>query len=229
MKNVERTDSINHGEIRKRRILVVDDHPIFRQGITQVINAESDLVVCADVPAGEDAIDALPMLKPDLIILDITLKTMSGIELVKIIKKKAPRLPVLVLSMHDESLYAERAMRAGASGYIMKQESAERVLGAIRKVLAGELYISPTMGSHMVRRFVNGRKDHSPLEKLSDRELEVLTLIGRGHGTREIAETLGLSIKTIESHRLHIKEKLEFRTAPEMVRFAVQWFNQARA
>jgi DNA-binding NarL/FixJ family response regulator len=213
---------------RKHRILIVDDHPIFRQGIGQVINHEADLVVCGEAETSHEALEAIQALKPDLVILDITLKGINGIELMKLIKLASPATRALVLSMHDESLYAERALRAGARGYVMKQEASSQVVTAIRKVLNGELYISPTMGSQMIRKVVEGASgtSRSAVETLSNRELEVLQLMGRGNGTRQIAAELKLSIKTIESHRAHIKEKLDFRTAPQMVRFAVEWVNK---
>lgn len=219
----------SHQDAKKQhRIIIVDDHPVFRQGIRQLIDGENDLTVCCEVETGSEAIAGVEKHKPDLAIVDIALKGTNGIELVKSLKALEPNLPALVLSMHDESLYAERALRAGARGYVMKQEPCERVITAIRKVLAGQLYVSSSIGTQMIRKFVEGTDSAkgSSVDALSDRELEVLQWIGRGNGTRQIAERLNLSVKTVESHRAHIKEKLNFKTAPEMVRFAVEWVGQ---
>ena len=209
----------------KHRILLVDDHPIVRQGLAEMIDQERDLQVCGTAEDVHKALDALEKVKPDLVIADISLKGSNGIELLKNIKVRYPRTLVLVLSMHDESLYAVRALRAGAAGYIMKQEATEKVLRAIRQVLTGEIYLSEKMEKKMMHQLVGGRtaRTGSPIEDLSDRELEVFGLIGQGHGTRQIAEELHLSIKTIESHRAHIKEKLNLRTATELVQHAIQW------
>jgi DNA-binding NarL/FixJ family response regulator len=164
-------------------------------------------------------------LKPDLAIVDITLRDTSGIELIKDIKIRFPKLPVLVLSMHDESFYAERALRAGARGYVMKEEASEKVMTAIRRVLAGEVYLSESVAARMLSKYVDGRPEQgsNPVERLSDRELEVFELIGRGLGTSQIAEKLHRSIKTIEAHRANIKRKLQLRTSPELLRMALQW------
>lgn len=191
-----------------------------------MINHEADLEVCGEAESAREALVNIGKLKPDLALVDITLKGTNGIELLKSIKAQYSKLPVLVLSMHDESLYAERALRAGARGYVMKQEPPEQVMGAIRRVLQGELYLSPSMGTQMIGKLVGTPSGStSPVDVLSDRELEVLQFIGQGHGTRQIAGELNLSVKTIESHRAHIKEKLNIKTAPEIVRFAVQWVN----
>src|SRR3954467_248092 len=209
----------------KARILLVDDHPIVRQGLAEMIDQEKDLQVCGTAEDVHKALDAVERLKPDLVIADISLKGSNGIELLKNIKIRYPRMLVLVLSMHDESLYAVRALRAGAAGYIMKQEATEKVLTAIHQVLGGEIYLSERMEKKMMHQLVGGRtaRTGSPIEDLSDRELEVFGLIGQGHGTRQIAEELHLSIKTIESHRAHIKEKLNLRNATELVQHAIQW------
>jgi DNA-binding NarL/FixJ family response regulator len=213
---------------KKHRIYIVDDHPIFRQGIALLLNQQPDLVVCGESETAHEALDQIGKVHPDLVVVDITLRGTNGIELMKSIRAQFPKMPVLMLSMHDESLYAERALRAGARGYVMKQEASDQVMTAIRKVLAGEIYVSPTMASQMIHKLVESPNSAStsPIHRLSDRELEVLQLIGQGHGTRQIAEELHLSVKTIESHRAHIKEKLNFKTAPEMVRFAVRWVNE---
>jgi DNA-binding NarL/FixJ family response regulator len=207
------------------KILIVDDHPLLRQGITQLINEERDMHVCAEADDSGKAMDSIAANNPDVVILDISLKGASGIELLKNVKVRFPDVLVLILSMHDESVYAQRALRAGAAGYIMKQEATERVLIALRKVLNGEVYLSEELGSRMLNRLVGGRGSitGSPIEELSDRELEVFGLIGQGHGTRPIAEKLHLSVKTVESHRAHIKEKLNLKNANELVHHAIQW------
>jgi DNA-binding NarL/FixJ family response regulator len=212
----------------RRRIFLVEDHPLFRRGIADLINREPDLEVCGEADGISEAISGIKQRRPDLVIVDITLKGTNGIELLKAMRAQEPKLLMLVLSMHDESLYAERALRAGARGYVMKGEAPDDVMAALRKVLRGGLHLSPAMGMQVVRKFVDGQEQPvaSPVQSLSDRELEVLQLIGRGLGTRQVAEELRLSVKTIESHRAHIKEKLNLRTAPAMVRFAVEWVAQ---
>jgi DNA-binding NarL/FixJ family response regulator len=209
----------------KRRILLVDDHPIVRQGLGELIDAEKDLAVCGTAESMNAALEQMPTLKPDLVVVDISLRGSNGIELLKNIKVRYPKMKVLMLSMHDEGLYAVRALRAGASGYIMKQEATDKVIEAARKVLSGEIYLSDKMEKKMMQQLVGGRtaRTGSPLEDLSDRELEVFNLIGQGKGTRQIAEELHLSIKTIESHRAHIKEKLGLKSATELVQHAIQW------
>jgi DNA-binding NarL/FixJ family response regulator len=215
------------GGRRKNRILVVDDHPLFRHGIADLINAEPDLEVCGEAESAPAALEVLRTRVPDLVTIDISLRGANGIELLKSIKAEHAKLPVLVLSMHDESLYALRALRAGARGYIMKQEALDRVMSAIRQVLQGELYVSPSMSGRMIEEFVQGSSGGSSVaDKLTDRELEVLQLIGHGHGVQQIALELNLSAKTVETHRAHIKEKLNFQTARELARFAVQWVDQ---
>jgi DNA-binding NarL/FixJ family response regulator len=209
----------------KTKVIIVDDHPIIRQGLAELINNEPDLIVCGQA---EDAPEALVKIKesePDLVIVDISLKETSGMELIKDIKAQYPNLPVLVLSMHDEALYAERMLRAGAKGYVMKAEATEKVIVAIRKILSGQIYVSDKMAAKMVRKLVGGSPDVgvSAIERLSDRELEVFHLIGQGHGTRQIAERLHLSIKTIETYREHIKEKLNLADASELLQYAIQW------
>ena len=209
----------------KRGILLVDDHPIVRQGLAELIDAEKDLMVCGTAESMNAALEQMPTLKPDLVVVDISLKGSNGIELLKNIKVRYPKMKVLMLSMHDEGLYAIRALRAGAAGYIMKQEATEKVIEAARKVLNGEIYLSDKMEKKMMQQLVGGRtaRTGSPLEDLSDRELEVFNLIGQGKGTRQIAEEMHLSIKTVESHRAHIKEKLGLKSATELVQHAIQW------
>jgi DNA-binding NarL/FixJ family response regulator len=213
----------------KRRVMIVDDHPIFRNGITQLINHEADLHVCGEVCSAADALSAVESLKPDVVILDISIQGTNGIELMKSVRALYPTLPALIVSMHDESIYAERALRAGARGYVMKAAPSEKVIEAIRRVLSGGLYLSEAIGGRLLDTFLNGRATAagtSTVEQLSDREIEVFRAVGEGRGTREIARTLFLSVKTVETHRAHIKEKLKLNTAPELVRAAVEWVNR---
>jgi len=213
------------------RVLIVDDHPLLRKGVGQLIDQEKDLQVVGEAEDAHKAITAIENTNPDIALIDITLSGTSGIELLKNVKVRFPKLKMMVLSMHDESVYAHRALRAGASGYIMKQEGPEKVLTALRKVLRGEVYLSEHLGNRLLHTLVNGHAPlpSSPVEELSDRELEVFSLIGQGHGTRPIAEKLHLSIKTIESHRAHIKEKLNLQNATELVHHAIQWVQSERA
>ena len=212
-------------KVVKKRILIVEDHPIFRQGMIQMINHEADLLVCGEAETAAMALSLIDKQKPDMALVDITIKGNNGIELIKNIKVRHPELPVLVLSMHEESLYAERSMRAGARGYVMKQEAASQVMLAIRAVLRGELYLSEAMNNAMIRKFVGGgdSRAHSGVESLTDRELEILQLIGKGHTSREIARDIYLSIKTVESHRVNLKDKLALKSSTDLVRFAVDW------
>jgi DNA-binding NarL/FixJ family response regulator len=206
-------------------VFIVDDHPIVRQGLALLINREPDLSVCGDAEEASSALRRIEDLKPDLIVLDISLSGPDGLDLLKNIRARDPNLPVLILSMLDELLYAERALSAGASGYIMKQEATERVLVAIRRILGGEIYVSERMANRMLHRFVGGSQvvERSPIADLTDRELEVFRLIGDGHGTRQIAEELCISVKTVESYQAHIKEKLSLKNARELVQRAIQW------
>ena len=214
----------------KREVLIVDDHPVVRQGLAQMIDQEHDLHVCGQAEDAHEAMRAIRQLQPDMVTVDISLKETSGIELIKDIKVQYPSLPVLTLSMHDERVYAERALRAGARGYIMKQEATEKVVTAIRRVLSGEVYVSDGMAAKMVSKLVAGPAETggSPVDRLSDRELEVFRLIGAGYGTREMAEKLHLSIKTIETYRAHIKDKLDLVDANELLRTAITWVNAHR-
>src|SRR6202521_2045456 len=210
---------------RKKMVFVVDDHPIVRQGLTLLINQESDLAVCGEAEEMHSALSAILAVRPDILIVDISLNGPDGLELLKNIRITSPRLPVLILSMHDESIYAERALRAGANGYIMKQEATEKVLVALRRILSGEIYVSDRIANKMLKHYITGSGTlrNSSIADLSDRELEVFRLIGDGHGTRQIAEELHLSIKTVESYQAHIKEKLSLRSARELVQHAIQW------
>jgi DNA-binding NarL/FixJ family response regulator len=208
----------------KKRIMVVDDHPIVRQGLALLINREPDLVVCGEAEEAMGALHVLSSAHPDVLIVDISLNGPDGLDLLKSIRGTHPTLPVLILSMHDESLYAERALRAGANGYIMKQEATERVLVALRRILNGEIYVSDRIANKLLKHFITGSGAvQSSIADLSDRELEVFRLIGKGHGTRQIAEELHISIKTVESYQAHIKEKLSLRSARELIQHAMQW------
>ncbi|MHC4687874.1 MAG: response regulator transcription factor [Planctomycetota bacterium] len=215
----------NQKDADKTKILIVDDHPIVRQGLAELIDHEQDLTVCGQAEGAHEALKIIKELKPDMAIVDITLKETSGMELIKDITARYPDLLVLALSMHDESLYGERALRAGAKGYIMKAEATENVVTAIRKVLSGQIYVSDKMAAKMVRKLVSSEPQvgASAIERLSDRELEVFHLIGQGYGTRQISERLHLSIKTIETYRAHIKEKLNLADANELLQYAIQW------
>ena len=199
-----------------------------RRGLADLVNNEEDLAVCGEAEDAPTALSGVSKTSPDLLIADMSLRGSSGIELIKNVKVLHPDLPILVLSMHDENIYAQRVLRAGAKAYVMKQDAAERVLQAIRKILKGEIYVSERVGTQMLQQIVRGRSpaESSPVDRLSDRELEVVQLIGRGRTTREIAKSLNVSIKTIESHRAHLKEKLDLKNATELVQFCVQWVEQ---
>jgi DNA-binding NarL/FixJ family response regulator len=209
-----------------KRILIVEDHPIMRSGLVQLISTEKDVLVVGQFEDAGSAFGSIEKIKPDVAIIDLSLKASSGLELVKSIKAAYPKLIMLVLSMYDEAIYAERVLRAGASGYVMKQEATEKVLVALRKVVAGGIYLSERMSSKFMHQLVGGARVNngggSLIERLSDRELEVFGLIGEGRGTRQIADQLHLSVKTVESHRAHIKEKLNLRSATELVHRAIQ-------
>ncbi|HUS93529.1 MAG TPA: response regulator transcription factor [Phycisphaerae bacterium] len=210
----------------KTRVLIVDDHPVVREGLSRRINRQDDMEVCGEAETRSDALAAIAACRPDLAIVDLGLKDSSGLELIKDIKVRYPDLPVLVLSMQDESVYAERVLRAGARGYVMKHEATEKVLLAARRVLEGKVYLSEKLSADFLDILFGGRKGPpgaSAGELLTDRELEVFELLGQGLGTRQIAERLYLSVKTIENHREHIKEKLKLSSAPELVRRAVLW------
>src|SRR3984957_1623485 len=209
----------------RKRILVVDDHPIIRQGLALMVNREADLVVCGEAEDATAAMLVLASSRPDVLIVDISLNGPDGLDLLKNIRITHPTLPVLILSMHEESIYAERALRAGANGYIMKQEATEKVLVAVRRILSGEIYLSDRIANKMLKHYITGcgTLRNSSIADLSDRELEVFRLIGDGHATRQIAEELHLSVKTVESYQAHIKEKLSLRSARELMQHAIQW------
>jgi len=215
----------SNGTTRKNRVFLVDDHPIVRQGLTLLINREADMSVCGEAEDAHTAIQAVSTVKPDILIVDISLNGPDGLDLLKDLRMRYPDLPVLILSMHDEGIYAERALRAGAQGYIMKQEAAEKVLVALRRILSKEIYVSERIANRMLQRYIGSRGAGRPasVADLTDRELEVFRLIGEGHSTRRIAEELHISVKTVESYQAHIKEKLSLRSARELVQHAIQW------
>jgi DNA-binding NarL/FixJ family response regulator len=210
---------------RKKSIFLVDDHPLVREWLTNLIQQQEDLAVCGEADNASQAIERILALKPEVAIVDIGLKESSGIELIKDLKRCSPGVAVLVLSMHEEGHYAERALRAGARGYIMKRETTRTVVGAIRQVLSGKLYVSEEMAAAMAAQFVEGKTlaTQSPAEQLSDRELEVFDLLGQGRGTRQIGETLRVSVKTVQAYCARIKEKLNLVSATELIREAVRW------
>jgi DNA-binding NarL/FixJ family response regulator len=218
------TQTYDHGAAVKRKVFVVDDHAVVREGLTLLINREADLTVCGAADEMHSALRTIDALKPDILIVDISLNGPDGLDLLKTIRSKDPGLPVLILSMHDESIYAERALRAGANGYIMKQEATERVLVALRRILNHEIYVSDRVANKMLQQYVgvSGSHRRSPLEDLSDRELEVLRLIGEGYSTREIAENLHISVKTVETYQGHLKEKLGLKNSRELFQFAIR-------
>ncbi len=209
-----------------RRILIVDDHPIVRQGLRRLMENEEDLSVCGEAETARDARTAIKDLNPDAVIVDISLKQGDGIELVRDVRAHYATLPMLVLSMHDEAIYAERMLSAGANGYIMKQAASEQFLVSLRRVLDGGIYVSEAVGSNMIQKFASGGSYTSanPIDRLSNRELQILHMIGKGMSTRETANSLNLSIKTVESHRQRIKRKLNLNTGAQLVQYAVNWF-----
>ena len=209
----------------KTRVVLVDDHPILRKGLAQLINLEADMMVCGEAEDGPKAFEAAGTLTPDIAVIDVSLKGGNGIELIKNLKARYPDLPTLVLSMYDESLYAERALRAGSLGYIMKEEAIEQVLVAIRRVLSGEIFLSDKMKAKMLQQLATGKAKQvmSPIEALTDRELEVFRLIGEGHSTRQIATELHLSVRTVEAYREYIKAKLNLKNSTELVQHAFHW------
>jgi DNA-binding NarL/FixJ family response regulator len=209
----------------KKRIFLVDDHPLVREWLTNLINQQPDLAVCGEAETGPQAIQSILHLKPDVAIIDISLKDSSGIELIKDLKQTVSGTATLVLSMHEEPHYAERALRAGAKGYIAKRETTRKVIAAIRQVLSGGIYISEELASALAAQFVAGKglPKQTPVEQLSDRELEVFELLGQGRGTRQIAEVMRVSVKTVQAYCARIKEKLNLASATELLREAVRW------
>ena len=214
----------------KKRIFLVDDHAILRQGLANVLNQQANLTVCGEAADPAEALVSIERLQPDLALIDVSLRLGDGLELLKDLRARQPRVLTLMLSMHDEALYAERALRAGARGYVMKLEKIDRLLLAINRVLSGAIYVSHRVAAQAVRRLADGAASHETddapdpyVERLTDRELQVFRLIGRGLGTRLIADTLHLSRKTIESHREHIKAKLGLKNGSELIQRAIQW------
>jgi DNA-binding NarL/FixJ family response regulator len=209
----------------KKQVLIVDDHPVMRKGLAQVIDQEPDLAVCGEADTACQALNSIAARKPDLVLADISLPDKSGLELIKDIQVYHPGLPVLAFSMHDEAIFAGRVLRAGGRGYLMKQATCATLLHAIRQVLAGEIYVSQKMSSKILELFSGRRSESvdSPAERLSDREFEIFQLIGQGAATREMAERLHLSVRTVEVHRGNIKKKLKLKNATELVRCAVRW------
>jgi DNA-binding NarL/FixJ family response regulator len=211
---------------RRRRIMIVDDHPIVRQGLRRLMESEPDLEVCGEAETAREAKSMIRELRPDGVIVDVSLAQGDGLELVKDARAHYPSLPLLVLSMHDEVIYAERMLSAGANGYIMKQAASDQFLVALRRVLEGGIYVSEVVGNSMIEKFAAGGAYTSanPVDSLSNRELQVLHMIGKGLSTRQTAEALNLSIKTVESHRQRIKRKLSLRTAAQLMQYAVNWY-----
>lgn len=212
----------------KKKVLLVDDHPVMRQGLGQLIDQEPDLMVCGEAEDQHSALAAIEKTKPDIAVVDISLKNSSGIELMKDIHIRWPKLPALVLSMHDESFYAERVLRAGARGYVTKAEAPAKLIAAIRQVLAGGLHVSEKLAAQMIGKMVNpgGRGGDGPgllIDRLSDREFEVFELIGQGIDLHDIAQRLHLSVKTIEAHRENIKKKLSMESSIDLLKYAIQW------
>ena len=216
----------NNAKRAVRRVLIVDDHPIVRQGLRRIMENEEDVRVCGEAETSRDARNAIKELNPDVMIADISLKQSDGVELVRDVRAHYPQLPILVLSMHDEAIYAERILSAGANGYIMKQAASEQFLVALRRVLEGGIYVSEAVGNSMIQKFAAGGSyvSANPIDRLSNRELQILHMIGKGMSTRETAVSLNLSIKTVESHRQRIKRKLNLNTGTQLVQYAVNWF-----
>jgi DNA-binding NarL/FixJ family response regulator len=219
------TETSKSTATHKSKIFLVEDHPVTRDGLAQLINYQEDLCMCCSAGTAAKALSGIETSRPDLVIMDVSLPDGHGIELVKDLKARNPEMRILMLSMHDEALYAERALRAGAAGYIMKQESTNTVLAAARQILRGKTYLSPKLQERVLQRFAAGisTPNSSEVQHLTDRELEIFELIGRGRGTREIAQLLRLSVSTVETHRAHLKEKLELDSATELIRRAVEW------
>jgi DNA-binding NarL/FixJ family response regulator len=215
----------------KTRIFIVDDHALIRRGLATLIGSESDMEVCGQAEDAASGLQEIIKLQPDLVIVDISLKGNSGLELIKNIKAFSPKIQILVLSMHHESIYALRVLKAGARAYVMKQDVINKVVEAIRRIRNGHLYVSDNVASQMLNRLVAGDspEDSSPVASLSDRELEIVNLIGNGLLTREIAVRLHVSVKTVETHRAHIKDKLNLRNATQLVQFCVRWVEENNA
>jgi len=215
----------------KGRVLVVDDHPLIRHGMRALISQQPDLEIVGEADSAPRALELVEKLAPNLAIIDLTLRSTNGIELTKAVRARSPELRVLIVSMHDENLYAERALRAGAMGYLMKHEASEKIIAALQRILQGEVYLSDRIKERMLHRLVNRKSDEaaSPVDTLSDREMQVFQLIGNGYGTRAIAEQLNLSVKTIDSYREHLKLKLNLESGADLAHFAIQWMKSQGA
>jgi DNA-binding NarL/FixJ family response regulator len=224
----DETLSIASDSSTKKRILIVEDHPIFRHGLMELLERQPELTVCGQADSAPEALEQMRRLQPDLVILDITLRGTNGIELLKMMRAEKPHLPAVMLSMHDEVVYAIRALKAGALAYVMKADGPQPLLEAVNRALQGKLFVGPRLGEILILQAVHGpgTEAASPVDRLSDRELEVFTMVGRGHPTRSIAQELNLSVKTIETHRAHIKEKLGFADGNDLIRFAIEWVAQ---
>jgi DNA-binding NarL/FixJ family response regulator len=221
MRMADAANSPSAARIAKKTVFVVDDHPLLRQGLALLINREPDLTVCGEAANTQDAMKAIAAKRPDILIVDISLNGPDGLDLLKALRSSYPDLPVLILSMHDETIYAERALRARANGYIMKQEATEKVLVAVHRILGGDIYLSERMSNKLLHQYFSGASVDTN-SRLSDRELEVFRFIGEGCSTRHIAEKLHLSIKTVETYQAHIKDKLSLRSGRELVQYAIQ-------
>jgi DNA-binding NarL/FixJ family response regulator len=217
------TERVSDG---RRRVFLVDDHPLVREWLTTLINQQKDLVVCGEADDAPRALQAIESLQPDVAVVDVTLTSGSGIELVKDLKRVAPKVAVVVLSMHDEALYAERAFRAGARGYVMKRETTRKIIAAIHEVLNGRIYVSEEYRTSLTEKLIQGKAGDSPVDLLSDRELEVFRRLGQGQETRRIGEALGISMKTVQVYCARIKEKLNLANATELLREAMRWLER---
>ncbi|HXP36079.1 MAG TPA: response regulator transcription factor [Chthoniobacterales bacterium] len=220
--------SAKHARQNKKRVLLVDDHPVLRKGLVRLIDSKEEFVVCGEASTAVDAIALIRQLKPDLVIVDIGLPGTSGIELTKTVRAEFHQMPVLILSMHEEALYATRALRAGAMGYIVKQDAIDNIAAALREALNGRRYLSPVIAAQLQHNGPDGQTPSTadPVSLLTDREFEIFELIGKGHEVREISDALGVSPKTVETHRTNIKEKLKLKNARQVARLAVQWLGQ---
>ena len=220
--------SANQVQPNKKRILLVDDHPVLRKGLVRLIDAKEEFVVCGEASTAVDAMQLIRKITPDLVIVDIGLPGASGIELTKTIRAEFPQMPVLILSMHEEALYATRALRAGAVGYIVKQDAIDNIAVALREALNGRQYLSPVIATQLQDNGpeTNSTLANDPVSSLTDREFEIFELIGKGHEVKEISTTLGLSPKTVETHRTNIKDKLKLKNSRQVARLAVQWLGQ---
>lgn len=220
--------SAKQAQPNKKRVLLVDDHPVLRKGLARLIDSKEEFAVCGEASTAVDAMSLIRELEPDLVIADIGLPGTSGIELTKTIRAEFQQLPVLILSMHEEALYATRALRAGAMGYIVKQDAIDNIAVAIREALNGRRYLSPVIAAQLQQNGPEGETPSTddPVSLLTDREFEIFELIGKGHEVREISDALGLSPKTVEAHRTNIKEKLKLKNARQVARLAVQWLGQ---